>query len=283
MTYRIGLITDTHVSHDRPYFNENFETVAQAIRDMHPDLVLNMGDVTLDGADSREDLLVAKQYHDGLGVPWVAIPGNHDVGDNQETGKPQVITAERRARWREIMGPDYWLRDVPGWRLLGIDCLLLGSDLREAPQQEAFISEAAATLGVRQLALFLHKPLYYDTLDDAEISTHGVNPAPRKQLLRALGGVVPRLVCSGHRHEYRERDAHGMHQIWAPAGSFTLSDWFMPTRGGVHVVGFVALALEADGTFTSELVRPPRIVDHDLVDFPGAYGDLRKRAPHAAS
>lgn len=276
MTYKIGLITDTHLSRSKPYFNDNFARAAHTLRALAPDLVLNMGDMALHGSDG-DDLEWARGLHDELGLEWVAIPGNHDVGDCQETGKPHVFDARQRQRWLDVVGNDYWSRDVPGWRLLGINCMLLGSDLAEAPEQEAFIAEAVRTLEDRQLALFLHKPLYFESLDEHEFSPHGINPEPRKLLLAALGGRRPRLVCCGHRHEYRERDQDGMHQIWAPAASFTLSDWFLPTRGGVHLVGLVDLRLQADGTFTSKLVRPDGIVDLDLADFPGAYGDLRER------
>jgi len=278
MVYRIGLITDTHLSGERPFFNENFSLIASALAEARPDLILNLGDMTLDGCGDTDDLAFARAIHDRIGVEWVAIPGNHDVGDNQETGKSQLITPERRARWLTVIGPDYWVRDVPGWRMLGIDSLLLGSDLVEARAQEEFISEAVRTLGDRQLALFLHKPLYYASLQEDEFGANGVNPVPRGRLLAALGGTLPRLVCCGHRHEYRERDADGMYQIWAPAGSFTLADWFMPTRGGVHQVGYVDLELHGDGTHRSRMVRPAGIQDLDLVDFPGAYGDLRTRA-----
>jgi hypothetical protein len=167
------------------------------------------------------------------------------------------------------------MKDVPGWRLLGINSLLLGSDMPEAGDQLAFIAEASAGRGDRQLALFLHKPLFHDTLKDAEISGHAVNPVPRAQLMTALGAVTPRLVCAGHLHEHRQRPLGSLHQVWAPATSFTLSDWFLPTHGGEHIVGLIRIALDADGTFSTDLVQPNELIAHDLADFPEAYGDLR--------
>lgn len=275
MTFVIAHITDTHLSAAKPFWVENFNVVAADLRATAPDLVVNTGDVSLNGADSIADLDAARILHDGLGLAWRAIPGNHDVGDNQEIARSQPANSERRARWLSVFGADYWMQDVPGWRLLGINSLLLGSDMADDAVQAAFITEAAATLGDRQLLLFLHKPLFHATPDDAQVSGHAVNPSPRAALFAALGDVRPALVCCGHLHEHREAAAHGMFQVWAPAVSFTLSDWFLPTHGGVHIVGYVRIALAPDGSFTTALVQPAGIVAHDLADFPEAYGDLR--------
>jgi len=275
MPFIIAHITDTHLSAQKPFFVANFERVAAHLAAEKPDLVINTGDVSLNGADLVEDLTSALSLHEGLGLPWLAIPGNHDLGDNQEIARKQPTNAERRNRWLEVFGRDHWVRDVPGWRLLGINSLLLGSDIPEAAEQEAFIAEAVKDLGAMKLVLFMHKPLFHKTLADAEIGGHAVNPVPRARLLAALGDIRPTVVCCGHLHEYREEAHGGIHQIWAPAISFTLSDWFLPTHGGVHIVGYVRLELNEDGTFRSELVQPDGIVALDLADFPDAYGDLR--------
>lgn len=276
MTFVIAHITDTHLSTEKPFFNANFSVAAAHLQAAKPDLVINTGDVSLNGADSLADLATAKAMMDGLGLPYLAIPGNHDVGDNQEVAKKQPANAERRARWAEVFGADFWVKDVPGWRILGINSLLLGSDIAGADAQEAFVAEVAGGLEGRKLALCLHKPLFHDTLADAEIGGHGVNPAPRARLLAALGAVRPALVLAGHLHEHREREEAGIYQVWAPALSFTLSDWFLPTHGGVHMVGYIRIALEADGTFSTALQQPEGLIAHDLADFPEAYGDLRK-------
>jgi 3',5'-cyclic-AMP phosphodiesterase len=275
MPFIIAHITDTHLSRQKPFFVQNFDVVATHLKQMQPDLVINTGDISLNGADDEDDLAAACELHDGIGLPWRAIPGNHDVGDNQEVARKQPANAERRARWLKLVGPDWWMQDVAGWRLLGINSLLLGSDMPEAADQLAFITEASAGLGERQLALFLHKPLFHDALEDQEFGGHAVNPDPRSQLMAALGAVTPRLVCAGHLHEHRERPLGLLHQVWAPATSFTLSDWFLPTHGGEHIVGFIRIALEADGTFSTRLLQPGGLIAHDLADFPEAYGDLR--------
>jgi 3',5'-cyclic-AMP phosphodiesterase len=277
MTFVIAHISDTHLSDEKDFFHDNFNIVLADIQSKKFDLVINTGDVSLNGADDLQDLIDAHAMHADFGLPWKAIPGNHDIGDNQEIATKQPTNAERRQRWLDVFGPDWWLHDVPGWRLVGLNSLLLGSNLPEAADQERFLSDAVEGLDGRMLALFLHKPLFHDTLADTDVSGHVINPEPRKSLLSALDGTTPALVCVGHLHEYRERSAHGIHQVWAPAVSFTLSDWYLPTHGGTHIVGYMHLELHEDGSFNTQLVQPAGQVAHDIADFPGAYGDIRAK------
>lgn len=281
MTFVIAHITDTHLSSGKPYFVDNFRAVAAHLRQEAPDLVVNTGDVSLNGADLVDDLEAARALHEELGLPWRVIPGNHDLGDNQETAKKQPANAQRRARWLSVFGEDYWLHDVPGWRLLAINSLLLGSDIAEAADQEAFVREAVEGLGARALLLFLHKPLFIETPDDEALSGHQVNPHPRRRLFEALGAVRPRLVCAGHVHEYHEA-SHGMlHQVWAPGTSFTIPDWFIPPHGE-HTVGYVRVELDPDGSFRTRHILPEGVERHCLSQFPQAYGDINALKPVAA-
>lgn len=275
MSFVVAHITDTHLSAEKPYFVANFERFGEHLRRAAPDLVVNTGDISVNGADSRDDLVAARDLHDALGLSWRAIPGNHDIGDNQETAKKQPIDAERHARYLDVFGEDRWVIDVPGWRLLGVNALLLGSDLAQASEQERFIADAVAGLDGRPLALFLHKPLFFADPGEADPTHLTVSPGPRQRLFDALGAVRPRVVCSGHLHEYRESLIGDMHHVWAPGTSFTVPG-LLPTHGGEHTVGYVEIAFAADGSFESRFVRPGGVDIHDLADFPGAYGDLRR-------
>lgn len=275
MSFVIAHVTDTHLSSARPYFTDNFAALAEHLKTARPDLVVNTGDAALNGGDERADLDAALAAHRAMGLDWLALPGNHDIGDNQETATKQPVNAERRQRWLDSFGQDFWRRHIPGWRLLGINSLLLGSDLAAAAGQEAFVAQAVRDLGGLRLALFLHKPLCLDAMSETEVSGASVNPEPRRRLLAALGDVRPALVCSGHLHEYRERDIDGMRHVWGPAVAFVVPEWFIANHGGERVIGYVRLELAADGAFTAALVRPDGLRAHDLGDFPQAYGDLQ--------
>ena len=85
MTFRIAQISDTHLSDHKPFFVDNFVRISEAIRQTKPDLLLNSGDISLDGAADKADLAAACQLHDGLGLTTRFLPGNHDLGDSQHS------------------------------------------------------------------------------------------------------------------------------------------------------------------------------------------------------
>ena len=84
MAFRIAQISDTHLSDDKPFFVDNFRSIGEALVATEPDLVLNSGDISLDGANREADLVSARALHDALGLPMRFLPGNHDLGDNQD-------------------------------------------------------------------------------------------------------------------------------------------------------------------------------------------------------
>jgi 3',5'-cyclic AMP phosphodiesterase CpdA len=278
MSFVIAQVSDTHLSDAKPFWVENFRRFGAHLRASKPDLVVNTGDVSVNGADLIEDLEAARRLHDEIGLPWRAIPGNHDIGDNREIAKKQPYDDERRARWQTVFGEDYWTTDVPGWRLLGINALLLGSGLPGDAEQLDFIRGATSDIEGRALLLFLHKPLFDAGEDETELSGRFVPPASRRRLREALGAVQPRLVACGHVHQFRDKAMGGVRHVWAPGTSFVCPRWFQPDHG-VRTVGYVEHRLEPDGSFASCCLPAPGVVIHDLADFPEAYGDLRNHMP----
>jgi hypothetical protein len=156
--------------------------------------------------------------------------------------------------------------------VLGINALLLGSDLAEAAEQETAITQAMGGLGLRSLALFLHKPLFDQTAGESEISTRFLTPAQRRRLPATLG-VVPALVVSGHVHQYRATDVDGSHHVWGPSTAFVLPERIQPTYG-LKQVGYVEHTLKPDGTHDSRLIEVPGAPTLNIGDFPQVYGAL---------
>ncbi|MBS0521464.1 MAG: metallophosphoesterase [Proteobacteria bacterium] len=273
--FRIAQISDTHLSDDKPFFVDNFVRVGEALRASRPDLVLNSGDITLDGASSEADMAAARLLHDGLGLPIRFLPGNHDLGDSQDApGHGEAaIDAMRRERYVSYFGSDWWWFDVPGWRVLGLNAQLLGSDLAAAEAQEAAIVDAASDIGARRLALFLHKPLFDRTIDESEITGRFVNPVPRRLLMASLVGVTPALVSCGHVHQYRASEAFATRHVWASSTAFVIPDHRQP-RYGLKEVGYVEHRLHADGRHDSVLVRVPGMPTLDIAQFPQVYGPV---------
>jgi len=276
MVFRIAQISDTHLSDDKPYFVDNFRRIGEALRRDPPDLLLNSGDISLDGASNETDLAAARTLHDTIGLPTRYLPGNHDLGDSQDAPAhgEGAIDAARRDRYLRHFGEDFWSFDVPGWRLLGLNAQLLGSDLGAAREQEDVIAEAAATLGLRHLALFLHKPLFDRTADETAITGRFVNPVPHQRLLAALSEAMPSLVACGHVHQYRQTSAAGARHVWGTSTAFVIPDTRQP-RYGIKEVGYVEHRLETDGSHESRLVQVPGVPTLDIADFPAAYGPIR--------
>jgi 3',5'-cyclic AMP phosphodiesterase CpdA len=272
MAFRIAHISDTHLGGAKGYFIDNFRRVGAAVKASHPDVVINTGDISFDGANDEPDLATARRLHDDLGLPVRTIPGNHDLGESVEAiSKEPRIDAARRERFVRHFGPDWWCFDVPGWRVLGIDAMLVGSGLAAEAEQGTAIAQAVRGRGDRKLALFLHKPLFDRAADETEIGWRFMNPVPRHQLIDALQDATLALVASGHIHQYRSTRVDGVHHVWAPSTGFILPDSRQP-RYGLKETGYVEHRLMPDGTAESVLVRVPGLPTLDIADFPDAYG-----------
>ncbi len=273
MTVRVAQISDTHLSREKPFFVANFNMVAAALAASAPDLVVNTGDVSLDGVAEDDDLAEARRLHEAIGLPARFIPGNHDVGESHDVpgSKETPISIASRERYLRHFGEDFWQIDVPGWRLIGVNSQLLGSNLGPAAAQLDFLAKAAES-GERRLALFVHKPLFDASPDEAAVTGRFVNPEARARLLAAFGERRPLVVASGHVHQYRSTLAGAVRHVWAPSTGFIIPDSHQPCYGEKEV-GYVEHRFEPDGSHASMLVRPPGLQRLDMADFAAAaYG-----------
>jgi 3',5'-cyclic-AMP phosphodiesterase len=273
MSFRIAQISDTHLSGEKPFFVENFNVVAAALAASAPDLVVNTGDLSWDGANAEADLAEARRLHDSIGLPTRAIPGNHDVGEGHDVpGSKEVpISAESRERYMRHFGEDYWSMDAPGWRFVGIDALLLATDLEAAAGQLALLRRAVASSEGRRIALFVHKPLFDASPAETEVSGRFVNPAARGRLFGAFGALRPAVVASGHVHQFRSTESEGMRCVWGPSTGFIMPDARQPIYGEKEV-GYVEHRFEADGRYSSSLVRVAGLQRHNIADFAARLG-----------
>ncbi len=276
MSFHFAQISDTHLSRDKPYFAENFLRVAAAIRARPPDLVVNTGDLALDGSRNASDLVEARRLHEALELPVRYIAGNHDSGEAEDApvrGLPS-LGAQLRSRYLALFGTDFWSLDVPGWRLLAINSQLLASELAASREQFEFVHAAATTAGDRSIAFLGHKPLWHRSRDEVASSSRFVNPEPRQRLLQTLAGITPKLVLSGHVHPYLSHDGEdGCKHVWGPSTGFILSDARQPRYGRKHL-GYVKHVLWPDRSHASEFVVVPSLSHLDIDDFPAAYAGL---------
>ena len=275
MVFRIAQVSDTHLSATKPFFVSNFRRVSEAIARDAVDLVVNTGDISLNGADEDADLAEARRLHELLPSRVKFIPGNHDLGDNQDVvgAHGGTITAGRRDRYVSHFGADWWRMDVPGWRIIGVNAQLIGADLDAAYEQERFLENAAASTGGLSVALFVHKPLFDLREDEDAVGGRFLNPKPRHRLLSSLGPIRPALVACGHVHQYRATNPATAQHIWAPSTAYFIPDSRQP-RYGAKEVGYVIHELHEDGAQHSRFARAAGTEDLCIADFPDAYGPM---------
>ena len=87
------------------------------------------------------------------------MPGNHDVGEHPDIPRRVHVVEESLSRYRQKVGEDFWVLDLPGWRLVGLNALIAGTDMSGNDVQIEMLSKAASGRAGRSLAVVLHKPI----------------------------------------------------------------------------------------------------------------------------
>ncbi|MDO9710673.1 metallophosphoesterase family protein [Paracraurococcus lichenis] len=246
-------ISDAHLSPRTRLFRRNLDLLTGWAERHRPDLIVASGDLSLDGADRDEDLAFAIGLLRRLPAPVLAVPGNHDVGSHPRTMPTQPVDAARVARFRRLVGHDWWVRDLPGWRLVGLDTEIMGTGLPEEAAQAAFIAEAAAGAAGRRIALFQHKPAFVTRRDDPTFDYWSVPPEARDALAPLLDHPGLRLVASGHLHLQHGAMSGAVRFAWAPAMSFLVEPEAQPDLPGTRLLGALVHRLGEDAAETAVL------------------------------
>jgi alkaline phosphatase D len=222
---RIAQISDTHISREHGQFRDNAKVVRDWIRRQDVDLIVNTGDLSMNGAVTADDLEDAVAWHRDLGRPSLVLPGNHDVGDMPDLRADQILNSERLARYRRVVGADRWIREMNGWRLVGLNGMLFGTGHPDEEEQFGWIETALA--GTSPIALFLHKPLFVHDPLEGPCGYWTIKPEPRARLLALLAKADIRLIASGHLHVARQAVFAGVPHVWCPSSAFVCG----PTQG----------------------------------------------------
>jgi 3',5'-cyclic-AMP phosphodiesterase len=244
-TKHLLFVSDTHLSPDAPEAQENWAAVVHYVTASAPDLVIHLGDLSLDGARNPADLDHARGQLEMLTVPWTAVPGNHDIGDNPLPGGPEglSVTEERRQRWLDVVGADYWSLVIADWMLLAVNSQLAGSGLAAEASQWSWLDEQVRRTDAGQrIALLAHKPVTATADELAAAPPYRFWPAAsRDRLAHLFAGRPPALVLSGHVHQSRELYLDGTGHVWVPTTWAVLPDHTQPVLGAKRC-GVLSLA-----------------------------------------
>jgi 3',5'-cyclic AMP phosphodiesterase CpdA len=262
---RIIVLSDVHLSPTHGFFWQNWCIARDFANAAQAEAVIVNGDLTINGADSDAEVAFAAVALKGLRAQVLALPGNHDVGDEPPGQDPeQIINVERLARWDRLFGVDHWVQEAGSWVLIGLNAQLFGSELEREHEQSRWLDRQLMAAERRPLALFLHKPLFIEGPTEDRATASCIVPAARAGLLARLRDVNVQLVVSGHLHEHRERIVGRTHHVWAPAVAFAAPE----RHGGDGTCGLLAIEFAAD-TFEIAIEKPAGLVSHDLAAIKG--------------
>lgn len=285
---RVLVVSDTHLSRRTPEALANWDAVVDHAHQGSYDLCIHVGDVTADGADRDDDLVLARHQLARLPIPASVVPGNHDVGDNPRpgtsspaspappahgTGRPTddgepLVTHRRLERYRAALGPDRWTVDVPGWRIVGLNAQLAGSGLADEDEQWLWLADRLRNRPTASghVALVVHKPLVPPPRRPTDDTPpRYLPPAAATRLLEAAGAVPIDVVVSGHTHQFSNHTHQGVAHLWAPTTWAVIPDRYQPVLGD-KVCGVVELSLGDDGGHQARLHQPADLKQHTLID-----------------
>jgi 3',5'-cyclic AMP phosphodiesterase CpdA len=271
---RLAIVSDSHLSLRTPEAEANWSAVVEHVASVVPDLVVHLGDLSLDGAHDPDDLRFARSQLDRLPVPWLAIPGNHDIGDNPSAATPaeEVVTVERCERWNDLIGADRWSVELADWSLVAINAQLIGTGLQAEEEQWVWLDGELAKQPVgKPTALITHKPITAGADELAEAPPRRFLPGPDGRPVTDRAGTdLIDLVLSGHVHQYRRLEFGSTVHVWAPTTWAVLPEAAQPTLG-VKRCGVIELSLFAGG-FDEAFVEPRGVRQQTLgQDLPDPY------------
>lgn len=276
--FRLIQISDTHLSDRQAFFVENYLTAMNSINRLSPDLIVHTGDLTVNGVARPTDLSFAAAAHRLAHARLLALPGNHDVGEEPGFAMmDQPVSVDRLQIYRDCFGADWWAEDVAGWRLIGLNAQVLGSGLPDEAEQLEWLSDQLDCAGRRPVGVFLHKPLFFARQIVAGVPARMFVPSgTRARLLSLLLRFGVRFVASGHLHKYLDVRLEQTRFVWAPATAYRSG---LRVGTGAPMLGYLDYCLFDDGTFAVRAISPPGMKVQKLGALKGGAAFLKDAPP----
>jgi hypothetical protein len=173
------------------------ERLADLVRARRPDFVVGLGDFV--GMARTYQFEILRDRFEATGVPFFAVPGNHDL-DPFGTLRP----------WARVFGPRRWSFLERGVLLAGLDTARGAIEPEDAAWLAGVAEAARQTGGLRHLVLCLHHPLWPPEGRPDKPLPQGDAATRRVQDLCAWYGAL--VLCS-HWHGWEARTIGAGHGV----------------------------------------------------------------------
>ncbi len=238
-------VSDSHLieSEDGLLYGINtLNTFRQAVESIgrmspRPDLILHTGDLAEDGSLAAYRRL--DQLFQGLAIPYVWIPGNHDSLPAMAAALP--------------ISPKRWVRD--NWQFVLVSSKLEGEETHDgmvSPQELDHLRESLQQARHPTVVAIHHHPI--------PVFSRWLDEGYPLRNADEFVNIVERFPCCkivlfGHVHQEVDRVQHGIRYLCAPS----TFEQFQPRTETLvrdpRLPGFRVLDLAPDGTFETHILR----------------------------
>ena len=191
MIARVLHLTDLHMGHGEAW--EPLAALGELIADLQPQVLVATGDLAHRGR--RRELETAAELLRGLGLPFLAVPGNHDIPFTLPARFTRTFT-----EWERVFGTTEPLHASDGIVVVGLNSVRPWRQQGGALADER-LAQAMARLqegppdALRMVALHHHLAAPPWRAARKRPLSH------RNDVLRTLVGAGAELVVGGHVHQ----------------------------------------------------------------------------------
>ena len=228
---RIALVSDLHVQN--PALSTNAEVklysvrlakTIEAVNAAEVDCVVIAGDLTEHG--SNWELGEFRRQTKSFAAPVWFIPGNHDIGNKKIPGKKGAKAEVNWGRLRDYeleTGRSWWVHEVAGVRLIGLNSALYGSKMSEEKKMWDFLETELGQTNQPATLLVQHHPPFLTNVTEKGGDYFNMEPYPRARLLALARQAGVKAILSGHLHRALSNSVDGLLLYTTPPVSFSLA------------------------------------------------------------